>query len=513
MSKLSLVGAARRENPLQSCLTKTSWGSALLLIGLLVILAVHSAGGLMDSLAAIRNPGEIDYGEGIVWQQAALIPGPRMYESRTDLPFIVFHYPPVYYLVTHLAGAFMPDLLAAGRLVSAVSAGAIAIVVACLVLAATPARPRHGLRLACAAVAGLLVYNSHALRVWGLLMRVDTLAVALALGGILVAARSSGRWLSTTCALLLCVAAVYCKQTELPAGLTVFAIAMLRNPRAAVAAAGIALVAGLVPLAGLQWVTDGGFLHNIIGYNLNRLDLAGGLRTIAAEAPSLPLALLIVCAGVCLMPRFPPWRTIWWREVPGVLSNRVMAARALLLLQLALSTLTLATIFKSGSAFNYFLDWLCIGSALAGVFLHDIMGNARFVRIVLAPLCAAALFSPIRLLPDHPPAADQAMQSALVQEIRAAAKPVASDNMVLLMRAGKPVIYEPAIVTELSALGRWDERPLVNMVATGGFAFMLTEDDLPGASPRRSAAVSAAMHDAYPVVEQAGPDLWMHRPR
>jgi hypothetical protein len=190
-----------------------------------------------------------------------------------------------------------------------------------------------------------------------------------------------------------------------------------------------------------------------------------------------------------------------------------MAARALLLLQLALSTLTLATIFKSGSAFNYFLDWLCIGSALAGVFLHDIMGNARFVRIVLAPLCAAALFSPIRLLPDHPPAADQAMQSALVQEIRAAAKPVASDNMVLLMRAGKPVIYEPAIVTELSALGRWDERPLVNMVATGGFAFMLTEDDLPGASPRRSAAVSAAMHDAYPVVEQAGPDLWMHRPR
>ena len=353
------------------------------------------------------------------WQQAALIPGPRMYESRTDLPFIVFHYPPVYYLVTHLAGAFMPDLLAAGRLVSAVSAGAIAIVVACLVLAATPARPRHGLRLACAAVAGLLVYNSHALRVWGLLMRVDTLAVALALGGILVAARSSGRWLSTTCALLLCVAAVYCKQTELPAGLTVFAIAMLRNPACRCCRrwdrAGCRAGAPCGPAMGHRWRLPAQH-HRLQPQPARPRRWFAHDRGGSAESPACLAHCLCRCLPhAALRPLAPPSGGV---RCPGVLSNRVMAARALLLLQLALSTLTLATIFKSGSAFNYFLDWLCIGSALAGVFLHDIMGNARFVRIVLAPLCAAALFSPIRLLPDHPPAADQAMQSALVQEIR-----------------------------------------------------------------------------------------------
>ena len=34
-----------------------------------------------------------DYGEGIVWQQALLIPGPRMYGQIDHLPFLVFHYP------------------------------------------------------------------------------------------------------------------------------------------------------------------------------------------------------------------------------------------------------------------------------------------------------------------------------------------------------------------------------------------------------------------------------------
>ena len=462
----------------------------------------------MDSLASIRNPGEIDYGEGIVWQQTALIPGPSMYGLRSDLPFIVFHYPPLYYLVTHLSGAFMPDLLAAGRLVSSLSAIAIAIMVAGLVLSATSAASHRIRRFACAAMAGLLAYNVHALRIWGLLMRVDTLAVALALTGILIAARSSGQWRSTTFALLLCVAAMYCKQTELPAGLAVLSIAILRNPRAAIVAGCVALLAGLVPLAGLQWTTHGGFLHNIINDNINRFDLANGMRTLVAEAPSVPFVFLIVCASIYLIPR-----TVSCHEWAGGLSDPVMAARALLLLHLILSTLMLATIFKSGGTINYFLDWLCIGSALIGVFVQEIMGKARSAPIVLATLCAAVLVSPVRFVPDHPSTSDRVAQNALVQQIRVAAKPVASEDMVLLMRAGKSVIYEPAIVTELAALGRWDEQPLVNMIASGGFAFMLTEDDEPDATPRRSPAVNEAMHDAYPVVEQVSPRLWMHRPR
>ncbi|WP_158745691.1 hypothetical protein [Acidisphaera sp. L21] len=480
----------------------------MLLIGLLVILALHTGGELMDSLAAIRSPLEIDYGEGIVWQQAILIPGPAMYRSGSSLPFIVFHYPPLYYLATHIAAVFTPDLLTAGRIVSCLSAATIAIMVTGLVLAATPTGSQRGLRLVCAVAAGLLAYNVHALRIWGMLMRVDTLAVALALAGILVAARSNGKWRSTTVALLLCVAAVYCKQTELPAGLAVFAIAILRSPRSAVCAASIALLAGLIPLVGLQLATHGGFLHNIIGDNINRFDLASGMRALVAEAPSLPLSLVIVFAGFYLLPS-----AVTWRDGAGNLANHVTVARALLLLHLALSTLMLATIFKSGGSFNYFLDWLVIGSALAGVLLSDVMAKTHTAPIIITTLCAAVLISPVRFMLDYPSIEDRARQETLVLKIEAAAKPVASEDMVVLMRAGKPVIYEPAIVTELVALGRWDERPLVTMIASGGFAFMLTEDDFPGATTRRSPAVNQAMRENYPVVEQVTPGLWMHRPR
>jgi len=34
----------------------------------------------------------------------------------------------------------------------------------------------------------------------------------------------------------------------------------------------------------------------------------------------------------------------------------------------------------------------------------------------------------------------------------------------------KPVIFEPAIATELALLGKWDETPLVEMIRSNGFA-------------------------------------------
>jgi hypothetical protein len=76
-----------------------------------------------------------DYGEGIVWQQALLIPGPRMYGPIDHLPFIVFHYPPVYHLMSRAVMSFGIDPLAAGRIVSLAANAVIAIGIAWLVAA------------------------------------------------------------------------------------------------------------------------------------------------------------------------------------------------------------------------------------------------------------------------------------------------------------------------------------------------------------------------------------------
>src|SRR5262249_13719662 len=126
-------------------------------------------------------------------------------------------------------------------------------------------------------------------------------------------------------------------------------------------------------------------------------------------------------------------------------------------------------------------------------------------------LLIGVVLQPFRQLPDRASPEELAQQQALVRRIAEATKPVASENMTLLMEAGKPVIFEPAIMTELALLGKWDETPLIAMIRPGGFAVMLTADALPD-SQRRTPAVDAAMRQAYPRVEQAGPDLWLHFP-
>src|ERR1700722_13709453 len=63
-------------------------------------------------------PFSLDYGEGIVLQQALLIPGSRMYGPIDHYPFIVFHYPPLYHVVVRMIAAIGFDPLLVGRALS-----------------------------------------------------------------------------------------------------------------------------------------------------------------------------------------------------------------------------------------------------------------------------------------------------------------------------------------------------------------------------------------------------------
>jgi membrane protein implicated in regulation of membrane protease activity len=495
----------------------------LVLAGILLgLLLSHAYGVSRDFIASIRYPFGLDYGEGIVWQQAALIPGPRMYSDSPDLPFIVFHYPPLYHLLVRAALSIQPSFLAAGRLVSSLSAVLIALSVAGLVRITDqcPDRPIASAEFAIAFAAGLLTLCLDPVRVWGLLMRVDMAAVALGMMGLLVGAWANGRFWGTTMALLLCVASVFTKQTQLPVGVAVFLIALLRNPRGALYAAAIAGTFGLGALGLMEGLTGGGFLHNIVGYNINRFSLQNAFWTVWYEHTSFPfMALILMAAGATLIGQFhqrpagPGLLTIGQRLLRLRRADRATTARAMLLLHFALASLMLFTLFKSGSSSNYLLDWLCVGCVLIGVLLCDLVDAEWRFSLVTAAIITALLIVgvanlPVRKLPDQF-LVDR--QAALVRRIAAAEKPVASEDMVLLMLAGKPVIFEPAIVTELASVGRWNEGPLVNMVRSGGFAFMITTDDTVGGSRRRTPAVDAAMRETYPRVEQVGP-LWLHLP-
>jgi len=192
-------------------------------------------------------------------------------------------------------------------------------------------------------------------------------------------------------------------------------------------------------------------------------------------------------------------------------ADRATTARAMLLLNFALASLLLVSLFKSGSSSSYLLDWLCVGGVLIGVLLCDLVGAELRFSLVTALLILGVLSLPLREISDQSLPENLDRQAALVRRIAEADKPVASEDMTLLMLAGKPVMFEPAIVSELASVGRWNEGPLVNLIRAGGFAFMITRDDTPGASPHRTSAVDAAMREAYPRVERVGP-LRLHLP-
>ncbi len=491
---------------------------AVLLAALLALVAVHVVATVLGYVRAIGYPFGLDYGEGIVWQQADLIPGPRMYGTSTALPFIVFHYPPVYYLAVRLMTTIVPDMLATGRLVSAVSTWLIAVLVAALILTAVRAQDGRGrfVPRVIAVTIGLLTLCLHPVQNWGVFMRVDMIAIVLSLAGALVAVRSDGRALGTTIALLLCVASVFAKQTEVPAGLAIFVVTALRRPRAGLAAAAVAFAVALAALGWLQWITHGGFLLNVVEYNINRFSIQAALYDILTERKLAPFVAIMGIAALAILfglARGTRTGGPIGRLLAGVRhSDRAGAARAILLLYFALCTLMLVTILKSGGTINYLIEFLCVGNVLIGVLLCDLADTPRAFATTVAVLIISVLLIPFGWSYLRSPQAQIDERQALVRRIAAADKPVSSEDMTLLMRAGKPVIYEPAIVTELALVGRWDETPLVAMIRGHGFAFMITVFNAVNGGAPRSPAVEAAMRAAYPRVEEITPDLWLHLP-
>jgi hypothetical protein len=495
----------------------------LLLMALLVVLGIHVFGVFSDFATAIHYPFELDYGEGIVWQQAELIPGPRMYSTSTDLPFIVFHYPPLYHLLVRAMRLIQPDWLAAGRLVAGVSTIPIALCVAGLVLVATARRgaARSPMEIGIAIATGALVLCLHAVRAWGMYMRVDLPATALAMMGLLVASLAVGRFWGTTAALLLCGVAVFTKQTELPAGIAVFLIALVRNPRAALGAAAIAGGVCVAALVFLEMRTDGGFMLNIIRYNMNPMSLEYAKAALWPERPSFPFIILapvaawFVCRlGLPAIAVVAP-RAAWGQVRELRRAERPLLCRTLMLLNFVLLSPMLLTLLKHGSNFNYFLDWFAAACVLVGIALVDLWrarstGQWVFV-LALTVLILTVGWQPVRLVSGNI-ASRVPWQQSVVGRIREADKPVASEDMVLLMRAGKPVIFEPDNASDLSVAGVWDPAKLLQFIRSHGFAFMITRDDIHGRSLFRSADIDAAMREAYPRIEQVGPRLWLHLP-
>jgi hypothetical protein len=478
---------------------RTGPARAALLVGL-ALLGFSALRLLLLGGKALFFPYELDYGEGIVWQQMVLIFHGQGYGPIDGFPAIVFHYPPVFHAAAYALSATGLDPLAAGRLVSLLAALACALLVG-----AFAAGLAEGRRL-CGAFAALVALAFWPVGFWAPLMRVDMLAFAFGLAGIRFGLAALRRPAFVHAAAVCFVAAIFTKQTAIAAPAATFLVLLLVRPRTAWAGIAGCLLLGTAALAALAFATDGGFLRHIFLYNINRADYSR-LAWIAQQALLhlffFAAALFAIVQG--LAERLPAYRGAGWRAARETLRDRPGdAAFLLLLIYFALTGLMLALVAKSGSNLNYFIEWMLAASVFAGLAVRDSATAAR--PSLIAALVPAALGVQILLLPGSPPwtasmaPVRQPGLERLEAAVRASPKPIISDDMVLLMRAGKRVMWEPAIFAELASERVWDERPFIARIRAREFGFFVTVGDRGSRlfDSRYTPAVAAAIDQAYP---------------
>ncbi len=470
---------------------------------------------LVGAARAIGFPYELDYGEGIVWQQMRMMMSGEAYGAIDGFPAIVFHYPPLYHALTAtVARGFGMDQLAAGRLLSVAATGLTGWLAALIVARSvrTEAETRTAAWI-CGGVAGLIVFNLSPVVFWSVLMRVDMVALALSFAGMYFGLRALSEPRSIYLAALCFVAAVYTKQTAVAAPAAVFATLLFLRPRTAWAGIAACVGAGLVCLALLQWATDGGFVRHILLYNINRF-VPERLMAIVWMACTHIVYLGAGALGVLWHLREHAFsRPQGDRRGPHIASGD--AALLMIGTYLLSSTLMLATVAKSGSSINYFIEWLCVLALLVGIAMRgaariavsvDVTSDASWLAVLL-PLAIVLQLVAFPLTVDYGPAMRTGRRAELDQLstlVRSSPRPVISDDMVMLLRSGQQVLWEPAIFAELASSGAWNEQAIVDRIRAGAFGFFITVkrrgDPLFGS--RYNPAVADAMDAAYPVMRE-----------
>lgn len=469
---------------------------------------------LSVGLAQIWFPYELDYGEGIVWQQMREIVAGRGYAPIDGFPAIVFHYPPVYHLLAAgVAGVTGLDQLAAGRALSfgatLMSAGLAGTIVARLTDASEgPAASRTS-----GALTALILLTMSPVVMWSTYMRVDMVALAFSFGGFACGVRALERPRWVHVAALCFVAAVYTKQTAIAAPVAVFATLLFLRPRIAIAGIATSVACGLAALATLMWMTDGGFLRHILLYNLNRFEPERLLGLVVIVVVHVLYVGVAIAGGVHERRRA---RAARMPSDPVTLRERLLGAPAdagLLMVgtYLLVSTLMLVTVAKSGASLNYYIEWCAVLAIATGLAARSVVsvavgagrGSASTLLICLVPpaIAAQALRLPdVQKRDDITAISRRPELDRLADLVRRSPRPVISDDMVVLLRGGQPVVYEPAIFAELATKGLWDEADFVQRVDARAFGFFVTkyDEDHWVYRSRYNPAVAAAIKAAYP---------------
>jgi len=474
----------------------------LLLLVLVAIVSIPALSWFSEISYAFSYTGQLDFGEGVVWQQALMIWRGEGYTSIEAEPFVVFHYPPVYHLLTMtLSEIGGISVLQSGRLLSIFSAvivGGLLSWVASRIYSGEKNTLQYGLYLI---FAFFVIFSFFPVFQWSLYMRTDMLALVLGLTGVLIVAYRPDSSPHVVISAIFCVAAVYTKQTAIFVCGAPFILLLITDRKKALIWATSALSIGLIGLLVGVVVAGPGFFEHLFLYNVNRFDL-GRLRSVGLMA-ILHVAFIAIAVVFLRTGR---------SDVGHPAAKRAIFEK-MIVIYLSLSVVPVIGFAKVGANINYMLEMSVALAVLTVMALNKVLVTQAIPNKgtpKVKPLFFGYYFAAVQLiiLPYFPlsPLASLDTLNEERQELQchiaAAEGIVISDNMIELLQAGKEVYWESAIFSELHEAGIWDQTLVVKGVVDENFAFFITEGKLgnPIFQTRYSAAVVAAMEMHYPNV-------------
>lgn len=452
------------------------WSPWVALLGGLLVL--NALGWLLGAVpVALRYPYGIDFGEGLILNQARrLLAGEIIYGPVDQLPYIVANYPPLFYLLNAAAAKLLPAVepLMLGRLLAIIGNLGIMGALFALVRRQGATAP---LWLWLIPLCWLL--TAPAWR-WGLVVRVDTIAIALSLWGLYWATAEK-----LGVAFALFFGALSTKHSMVSAALS----AVLRRDATGIhiRSPQFGLFLGLmaIVIVGLA-LFPGDVDAHIRRYTANEFHFARLLAGLSEYlAISLPLWVLLLVSHRDLQSSHEtaPW-----------------------CIYLVLSTLTLVTFAATGSDSNYYLEPL---AALLAMIIVATGGQARQSPSPPAPLqirsgiwsgaggegfpwnADATVFALLiafaatnrwgaagefPLLAD--PAGAKRGGEEIVARLRESAGPALSEDYTFLLKAGKTPDFQPYIFRLLAETGKWDEEPFIAMLRAQYYDQMVLRTNL-----------------------------------
>jgi len=275
------------------------------------------------------------------------------------------------------------------------------------------------------------------------------------------------------------------------------------------------LAARVIVLAMLYTATDGIILRHLITYNQNPYFPEQILIRLRYHCQYLVGPLLF--AGLFPIALF---RTLKTRVITRarIILRRTVFERCVLVVAVYfwLSTLlAAATISKQGASDNYFLEMDVVACWLSGLMVAWVARRATFkprrafvylqmiVVFVLMVQCVSSFRNVAAIARSYQhPTVDRSHE--VVNFIKQLPGDVYSEDMIILMQAGKEVPAEPAIISALAEDGKWDESGFIERIKKGQFSAVVIRWSLDN-HQRFRAPIARAIEERYYRIDDFSP--------